>query len=136
MHDIWLANLILVIHALFVGFVVFGLLATVAGGVLGWRWVRNRWYRCVHLLAISIVVAEAWLGIVCPLTEWEAWLRPAHDGYPHGFVAYWLQRMIYFDAPQWVFTLSYTLFFLVVLATFVFVPVRWRRQRGPGSNRA
>lgn len=125
-----LANLVLLVHVLFVGFVVMGLLATILGGIAKWNWVRNRWYRLAHLLAIAIVVGEAWLGIVCPLTKLELLLRPtSHTGYPRGFIAYWLHRLIFFDAPTWVFTLGYTLFFLIVLATFVFVPVRWHAHK-------
>lgn len=122
----WLANLVLIVHVLFIAFVVFGLLLTIVGGVLGWQWVRNRWYRLAHVAAIGVVVAEAWFHIVCPLTRWEAELRRTPHGYSQGFIAYWLHRMIFFGAPQWVFTLGYSLFFLVVVATFILIPVRWR----------
>ena len=58
-----LADLIVVFHAAYVSFVVFGLVAILIGAVLRWRWVRNFWFRVIHLTAIGIVVAEALFGI-------------------------------------------------------------------------
>ena len=70
-----LADLIVMTHTAYVSFVVFGLLAILIGVALGWDWVRNIWFRAIHLTAIVIVVAEALAGIPCPLTTWEKQLR-------------------------------------------------------------
>ena len=61
-----LADLILVVHALFVAFVVSGLLLTLIGGLLQWRWVQNGWFRSIHLVCIGIVVLQSWFGRSCP----------------------------------------------------------------------
>jgi hypothetical protein len=129
-----LANAVLVLHVGVVLFVVGGLLLIVLGhwrrrrrpGT--WRWVDAWWFRLAHLAAIGLVVAESWYGVVCPLTTLEAWLRvragaPVYGG--SGFVEHWLQRLLYYDAPAWVFTLGYTLFaLLVVWAWWRFPPRR------------
>ena len=47
------ADALLVIHILVVIFIVFGLLLIFAGKLLRWQWVRNRWFRLLHLLAIG-----------------------------------------------------------------------------------
>ena len=60
-----LANLILILHVGYVLFVVGGLILILAGGVRGWQWVRNPWFRAAHLAAIGYVMFEAWIGIVC-----------------------------------------------------------------------
>ena len=76
-----------------------------------------------HLLAIVVVMAEAWLGIDCPLTTLEMWLRAAAEQatYSTSFVQYWLERLLYYRAAQWVFVLAYSLFgLLVVLAWWAF----------------
>src|SRR5688572_30198253 len=125
-----LANAVLVLHVAIVLFVVGGLVLIVAGNWRNsrWRWVNAWWFRLAHLAAIGVVVAEAWFGIVCPLTTLEAWLRvragaPVHGG--SGFIEYWLQRLLYYDAPACVFTLAYTLFaLLVVLAWWRYPPRR------------
>jgi len=119
-----LADLIVVIHALFVAFVVFGMLAIVIGLVLGRGWARNFWFRSLHLLAIVVVAAQAMAGVVCPLTHLENHLRrqAGQETYPGAFIGYWAHRLIFFDAAPWVFTLAYALFGLSVLAAFVLGP--------------
>jgi len=53
-----MADLILVIHALFVAFVVLGLFAVLSGKYLRWSWVRNLRFRLFHLAAIGVVNME------------------------------------------------------------------------------
>lgn len=120
------ADLILAVHVLFVAFVVIGLLCILAGGALRWSWVRNPWFRMAHLLAIGIVVLQSWLGVICPLTTWEMALRhQAGDAvYSGGFIAHWLGRLLYFEAPPWVFVVLYTAFGLLVAACWVWVRPR------------
>jgi hypothetical protein len=115
-----LADAVLLLHAAVVLFVVVGLVLIVAGNLRGWRWVNSAWLRLAHAAAIGVVVAEAWFGIVCPLTTLEQWLRArAGDaGYGGGFIEHWVQRLIYYDLPGWVFVLGYSLFGLAVLAAW------------------
>jgi hypothetical protein len=112
MHPGRLADAVLVLHAGVVLFVVGGLVAIVAGNLLGWRWVNHRIFRFLHLAVLGGVVVQAWLGEPCPLTVLESWLRMrgGDAGYPGGFVAHWLQRLLYWDAPPWAFTLAYSVF--------------------------
>ncbi len=121
-----LADAILVVHTLFVCFVVLGLVAIYLGGILGWRWVRNRIFRIVHLCAIGFVVLQSWLGAICPLTTWEMALREAAGAgtYSGSFVQYWLHRLIYYSAPDWVFVVAYTFFGGLVLLSWVLVRPR------------
>ena len=126
-----LADFTLLAHVLFVAFVVLGLLLIVTGGYLNWHWVRNSWFRGIHLFAIGVVVVQAWLGIICPLTTLEMWLRQeaGEVGYKGSFVAHWLHRLLYYDAPAWVFLLAYSAFgFLVLLAILKFPPNFFNRN--------
>lgn len=118
------ADALLVTHALFVAFVVFGLLLVFTGKLLSWNWVRNPWFRLAHFLAIAVVAVQSWLGIICPLTTWEMALREKAGVAVYGgtFVSHWLQEILYYDAPAWVFVLCYTLFGLLVLAAWFWVP--------------
>ena len=126
-----IADIVVLVHALFVLFVVAGQLLILLGWLLGWLWTRNPAFRIVHLVGIGFVVAEAWLGIVCPLTTLEMELRASAGQSIHemSFVGYWLHRLLFYTAPEWVFTLSYTLFALVVAASFVFYPPRRSKRR-------
>lgn len=131
-----LADGILILHAGIIAFVLLGLVITLIGAACGWHWVRNFWFRVAHLATIGIVMLQAWLGLVCPFTTWESELRIAGGQDPYGaggFIQYWLQRLIFFEAAPWVFTVAYTSFALLVAATFYFAPPRtpWRRKVEP-----
>jgi len=128
-----LADLVRLLHFGFVLFVVVGLVAILAGGVAGWRWVRHRRFRFAHLAAIGIVAVQAWLGVFCPLTTLESWLRRRAGAatYDGSFVAHWVGRWLYWDGPGWAFTLAYTLFgALVVAAWFLVRPLPGARVPG------
>jgi len=70
-----LANLVALVHLLYFVFVVLGSLAIGIGGLRRWEWVRNSWFRILHLLAIWIVLGEDVIGLVCPLNVAESGLR-------------------------------------------------------------
>lgn len=122
------ADGILLLHVLFVAFVVAGLALVYIGLLRGWRWVGNWWFRAIHLVAIGVVVAQSWLGQICPLTSWEMALRQAAGDASYGgsFIQYWLQSLLYYNAPQWVFIVAYSLFGTLVLASWFVVPPRHR----------
>lgn len=120
------ADLTLLLHTLFVAFVIVGLLLILLGRVFGWLWIRNPWFRWTHLGAIAVVVLQSWLGMICPLTTLEMALR-ARAGdtvYSGTFIAHWLQSILYYDAPPWVFAVCYTAFGLLVVATWVWIRPR------------
>src|SRR5690606_33274168 len=85
-----------------------------------WRWVNSWLFRLAHLVAMAIVVAQAWFGVICPLTTLESWLRVqgGGTGYGESVIVHWLRAILFYEAPLWVFTLAYTLFGLAVLATW------------------
>ena len=117
-----IADAILVVHLLIVLFIVGGLLAVWLGAALGWRWIRDPWFRYAHLGAILFVAGEALIGMACPLTVWEDMLRGAAR--PESFVAGWVRWLIFYAAPEWVFTAAYVAWAIATLATLRFVPPR------------
>ena len=117
-----LADFILVVHFLIVLFIVFGLVLVWIGAAAGWSWVRNRWFRYLHLAAIVFVAAEALLGVVCPLTVWEDMLRGGVRA--ESFVGRWVRQLLYYQAPEWVFTLIYSAWAAATLLTLRLVPPR------------
>ena len=114
------ADALLVLHFGIVVFIVGGLVLTWLGAALGWRWVRNPWFRYLHLGAIGFVAAEAILGVACPLTVWEDMLRGGVRA--ESFVGRWVRRFLYYDAPEWVFTAAYLAWAAATLATLRLVP--------------
>jgi hypothetical protein len=49
--------------------------------------------------------------------------------YSGSFIEYWVQRLLYYEGPPWVFTLAYSVFGLLVVATWWRFPPK-RRTRG------
>ena len=127
-----LADAVLCSHVALMIFVVLGLPLIVVGNLRRWPWINSPWLRFAHLGAILVVAGEAWLGIVCPLTTLEMWLRGKANGstYEGSFVEHWLQALLFWQAPAWVFTAAYSLFGLAVLVTWWVWPVRWVGRRG------
>jgi hypothetical protein len=127
-----LADVILVLHALFVLFVVAGF-ALILAGARRWTWVRNRAFRLAHLAAIVFVAMESLLGIACPLTRWEDFLRATSPG-ARSFISRWLGRLLYYDFPEWVFALVYCAFALAVAWAWRTVPPRSQRASSPTAK--
>jgi hypothetical protein len=117
-----LADFLLAFHFSIAGFIVLGLFLVWLGALAGWSWVRNPWFRYLHLAAIVFVAAEALLGQACPLTLWEDLLRGGAR--PESFVGRWVYRLLYYNAPEWVFTALYAMWAAAALLTLRFVPPR------------
>ena len=126
----FLADTALIIHVSFVVSVISALIMTVIGGYLKWSWVRNWWFRLIHLASIGFVVVQSWFGLVCPLTTLEMWLREQSNGeqYVGSFIQYWLHRILYYQAPDWVFALIYTIFGLLVVVAWLKFPPHKREK--------
>jgi len=118
------ADALLVLHFAIVLFIVGGLIVTWIGAALGWGWIRNPWFRYLHLGAIAFVAAEALAGIACPLTVWEDMLRGSMRA--ESFIGRWVQRLLYYQAPEWVFTSLYVAWAAATLVTLRLVPPRRR----------
>ena len=131
------ADLLLIGHVLFVLFVVLGFVLILVGKPLHWRWVRNPWFRLAHVAAIGVVALQSWAGVICPLTTWEMALRArAGEGaYSGTFISHWLETLLYYRAPAWVFTLCYTMFALAVIACWFWIRPRPFRKP-PASHDA
>lgn len=119
------ADFVLLVHFLFVLFVVGGLASIWLGAALGSpglrRWVRNFWFRTAHLGATLFVAGESLLGMACPLTVWEDALR-GQGAAATGFLQRWLHQILYYDLPAWVFTMAYIGFAALVVVTYRMLP--------------
>jgi uncharacterized protein DUF2784 len=120
--DAVMADVLLVVHFTIVVFIVGGLVLVWIGAALGWGWVRNAWLRYLHLGAIAYVAGEALLGVLCPLTVWEDLLRGGAR--TESFVGRWVRYFLYYEAPEWAFTLAYVAWAAATLITLRLVPPR------------
>jgi hypothetical protein len=116
------ADVLLFVHFAFVAFIAGGLVLVWIGAAAGWRWVRNPWFRYLHLAAIVFVALEALAGYACPLTVWEDLLRGGVR--PQSFVGRWVYAALYYRAPEWVFATLYVAWGAATLITLKAVPPR------------
>jgi hypothetical protein len=119
-----IADGVVAVHFAIVLFIVAGLPLVWIGAALGWNWIRNPWFRYLHLAAIVLVAAEALLGMACPLTVWEDALREGAQ--PDSFIGRWVRRLLFYEAPAWVFTVAYCAWAAASAATLALVPPRRR----------
>lgn len=119
-----LANAVLIAHLGIVLFIIGGLVLSLTGAACRWKWIRNFWFRALHLAAIAYVAMEAWLGVICPLTTLELWLREraGQAVYEGDFIAHWLRQLMFYEAPPWVFIAAYSAFGLLVVLAWVLAP--------------
>jgi hypothetical protein len=125
------ADAILLLHVLFIAFVILGLILILLGGALSWSWVRNPRFRIGHLAVVAYVVLQSYFGAICPLTTWEVALRArAGDSvYSGSFISHWLETLLYYEAPPWIFMTCYTAFAALVVASWYWVRPRQLGKR-------
>lgn len=116
---LWLANLIIVVHFLFIVFVLLG-------GLLVLRWPKVIW---LHVPAICwgfMVELNGWL---CPLTPWENHFRELAGKlvYEGDFIGEYVVPLIYpLNLTREMQYLFAAIVVLVNLTVYYFV---WRRRR-------
>ena len=120
-----LADLVLILHAMFVAFVMLGSLAVL-------HWPRAAW---VHVPVALWGAGIEFLGGICPLTPLENhWRRLAGEqGYPGGFVEHYVVAVLY---PEGLTRrVQLVLGALVLLVNVgIYAWVLWRRLRLPGAG--
>ncbi|MGM0431622.1 MAG: DUF2784 domain-containing protein [Spirochaetota bacterium] len=125
-----LADVLVIVHFLYVAFVVTGELLIIIGGIRNWSWIRRITFRLLHLAAIVVVAIQTVLGRLCPLTIWEYQLREAagqQAEWDMTFVGRLFRTLLYYDFPDWAFTTLYIGFTALVVITLILFPPR-RKQ--------
>ena len=139
-----LADLVTLIHLSYMGYVVFGQMFILIGWPLGWKWIRNPWFRLSHLAMILIVVVEALVNFTCPLTTWENDLRTlAGQEYDYrdrefrdlSFTGRMLRKLQFAGQHNWEehINKTYIVAGVIILATVILVPPRFRRSVAPAT---
>ena len=126
-----LADFVVVIHLGYVTFVVLGLVLIVAGSLFKWSWVRNSWFRLIHLGMIGVVVVESLLSITSPLTTLESYLRSrsGQTSQSGSFMDRLAHDLLFFELTPEFFKIAYCLFGAIVLETFLVVPPNFMNSR-------
>jgi hypothetical protein len=120
-----LADAVLAVHLLIIMFNVAGLVVIPAGALAGWQFVRDVWLRLLHLGLLAIVAVQALMGRACILTIWQNRLNGANGGMPP-LIMHWIDGIIYWNLPLWVFSILYVMVFTYVVLLWFIVPPRRR----------
>jgi len=102
---------------------LFGLVAVPFGAARGWRFVRVAWWRVLHIVLLAAVAGQALLGRTCILTLWQASLAGTSAA-PAPLIARWVDHVIYWPLPVWVFAVLYAVVFGYAVALLWLVPPR------------
>ena len=122
-------QLVLSVHLAVIAFNVLGLIAIPVGAALDWRWVRIRWWRLLHIASWAVVALQAILGRACFLTLWQDRLTGAGPEPP--LVMRWVNALIYWPLPIWVFSAVYLALFAAVIALWWLAPPNPRPSSAP-----
>lgn len=117
-----LADAIVVLHLLFILFVV-------CGGFLILKWPKLIY---LHIPAAIWGVYIELSGGICPLTPWENWLRIHSDqmGYQGGFIEHYLIPIIYpVGLTREVQIVLGLVALLINIVAYCLLVIQWRKHR-------
>ena len=128
-----LADVIVTLHFLVVLFMILGFLGICVGWPLGWRWIRNPWFRGLHLGIMVYIVFNALRGELCFLTHWESAARERAGQSEPGeasFIGRLFHELTFVEVSQdWLSRIYYVVGALF-LVQCLFVRPRGFRSRG------
>jgi hypothetical protein len=96
--------------------------------------VRGFWWRLAHVLSLAAVALQALLGRACFLTIWQGDVSGTAHVQP--LIANWINRMIYWPLPLWVFAVAYVVVFVYVIVLWACVRPRMPWRRNANQRRA
>ncbi len=115
----FLAEIILVIHFLWILFMLYGFVYNLVGLLFNKKLLKNFWLRTIYLVGILYVASLAILNKYCPLTILETKLRQKFDptfSQPDSFIIYHLEKIVYPEIHPIVIVIP-----TVIIAIFSFL---------------
>ncbi len=119
------ADAIIVVHFLFILFMLLGFLLTAFALVFRQKFFDWWLFRSLHLLGIFYVSSLSILGKYCPLTILENELRLRYEVssvYSGSFIVHYLQKLIYPDVNPLVIQIPTVLLAVFTIAVFIIKP--------------
>lgn len=121
-----LADIILILHFLIVIFITLGFLLIPIGYYYDWCWIKNFKLRLFHFGLMFLVTFETLVGITCPLTSIENYLRGINNS--ETFISFWIEKIIYWDFPTSFFMFLYFVFLGWTLLMWKIYPPKFNKS--------
>ena len=119
--NILFSEIILFIHFLIFLFITLSFILIPVGYFQKWKWVKNKYYRSMHLILMGIISIETILGFMCPLTILENYLRD--DIKVDNKFTEIVHQILYWNLPNYQFIILYILSFsYLIFLWFFFKP--------------
>ena len=117
------ATIVIVIHFLWIAFVILGFPV--------FLWLNNARWRLIHLAAMIWMILMQVSHSICPLTYLEAWLKSEGRGaevYSGKFIIETIERVIYVDSVTLEnITVATGAYFVLIVLSFWFRPIAKRK---------
>ena len=119
--NILFSEIVLLFHFCIFLFIILSFFLIPFGYYQKWEWVKNKYYRLIHLILMGIIFIETILGFMCPLTILEKFLR--NDIEINNKITQIIHQIMYWDLPTYQFTILYLLSLLyLIILWFFFKP--------------
>ena len=119
-----LADIILILHFLVVIFITVGFLLVPIGYYYDLSWIKIFKIRLFHFGLMFLVTFETLVGITCPLTSIENYLRGINNS--KSFISFWIEKIIYWDFPTSFFMFLYFVFLGWTLLMWKIYPPKFK----------
>ena len=116
--NIIFSEIVLLFHFCIFLFMVLGFFLIPLGYNQKWEWVKNRYYRLIHLILMGIIFIETILGFMCPLTILENFLR--NDIEIDNKITQIIHQIMYWNLPTYQFIILYLLSLLYLIFLWFF----------------
>ena len=102
-----LSEIVLLLHFSIFLFMILSFILIPYGYYKNWEWVKNIYFRSIHLILMGIILIETILGFMCPLTILENFLR-ANKKIDNIFSKI-IHQIMYWDFTNYQFIILYLL---------------------------
>lgn len=126
-----IADTVVVIHFLWILFMIFGFLFTVYAAVFRRAYLNFLVFRMVHLFGIFYVGLLVVLNRYCPLTLFEYKLRQSScdaGNYSGSFIVDWIEKLVFPDVNPLLLRILTILIAAFTLILFILFPPRLKKS--------
>ena len=116
--NIIFSEIVLLFHFSIFLFMILSFILIPLGYHKKWKWVKNKYYRLIHLILMGIIFIETILGFMCPLTILENFLR--NDIEINNKITQIIHQIMYWDLPTYQFIILYLLSLLYLIFLWFF----------------